>query len=122
MPEQPARQQVLVGDMPELVRDLVRQALAGVDVEIVPSETGFRPTQPGSPPPIVIVAETRRSRAWERRWLRTKPEAVILGVERHGRTLAISMLRPDRGEPIELTEASLAAAIASPPSWEERFA
>jgi hypothetical protein len=121
MPEQPIRPQVLVGDMPKLVRDLVRQTLAGVDVEIVPSEDGFRPPQPGSPPPIVIVAESRRNRAWERDWLRTKPEAVILGVERHGRTLAVSMLRPNRDTPVELTEATLAAAVAAPPTWEERF-
>jgi len=122
MLEQPIRPQVLVGDMPELVRDLVRQTLEGVDVEIVTDETGFRPTKPGTPPPIVIVTSSRWHSAWERDWLRTTPEAVILGVERHGRTLAVSMLEPRRGEPFELTESSLAAAVASPPTWEDRFA
>jgi hypothetical protein len=121
MPEQPIRQQVLVGDMPKLVRDLVCQTLADAGVEIVPSEAGFRPTPPGAPPPILIVAESRRNRAQERSWLRSRPEAVILGVEQHGRTVAISMLQPCRREPVELTKASLMAAVASQPTWEERF-
>jgi hypothetical protein len=121
MPEQPIRQQVLVGDMPKLVRDLVCQTLADADVEIVPTEASFRPRQPGSPPPIVIVAESRRNRALERTWLRCKPEAVILGVEQHGRTVAISMLQPTKGEPVELTADTLTAAVASQPTWEERF-
>ena len=98
MPEQPIRPQVLVGDMPELVRDLVRETLEGVDVEIVPDETAFRPTQPGWPPPIVIVAYARTGTArGSATGSGSTPEAVILGVERHGRTLAVSMLDRDAG-------------------------
>jgi hypothetical protein len=123
MPEdrQRMRPQVLVGEMPQLVRDLVHRTLADVDAEIVPSEAGFRPASPGSPPPIVIVAEPKAGRGWERDYLRSQPDAVILGVERHGRTLAVSMLAPRRHDPVELTDDSLAAAVTASPTWEERF-
>jgi hypothetical protein len=120
-PGETERPQVLVGDMPELVGDLVRQALASVDVDVVESAAGFRATSPANRPPIAIVAKGEEGGEWDREWLLERPEAVILGVERHGRRLDVSVLWPHREDKGELTPDSLREAIVTAPTWRERF-
>jgi hypothetical protein len=114
--------QVLVGEMPPLVRDLVRVALLDANVEVIEDEDALRPGVPCGPPSIAIVADGGGARAWERAWLRNRPDMIVLGVERHGRTLAISVLRPCRNDLGELTARTLATALSLTPTWDERFA
>jgi hypothetical protein len=126
MPDDPrsgetARPQVLVGEMPTLLADLVRQALADVDVDVVETAAAFRPASAATRPPVAIVASSEEAGESNREWLLARPETVILGVERHGRRLGASVLWPRREDLGELTSDSLLAAIVAAPSWRERF-
>lgn len=121
------RPQVLLAEMPALIEDLLRGALAGSGFELLPAGStprALRRVGEDEPPPIVIVAaEEEAASRWERDLLVPHPQAVILRVEDDGRLLASRVVEVRRRPvPGDLTAASLVSAIEAAPPWRERFA
>lgn len=119
--------QVLLAEMPTLIADLLRSALAGADVELLPEGSTadlLRSVREDEPPPVVIVtAADPEATRWERDLLVPHPQAVILRVENDGRLIAARSVEVRRRAlPGHLTAESLVHAIETAPPWRERFA
>lgn len=119
--------QVLLAEMPTLIGDLLRSALAGADVELLPEGSTadlLRSVREDEPPPVVIVtAANPEATRWERDLLVPHPQAVILRVENDGRLIATRSVEVRRRAlPGDLTAESLVRAIETAPPWRERFA
>ena len=122
-----ARSQVLLADMPALIEGLVRESLAGMEVDVLPAGAGpealRQVDEDGRPPVVIIVADRPEADRFERDLLLPHPQAIILRVEDDGRVLAsrgVEVTR--RRHPGVLTPQSLIEAIESAPSWRQRFA
>jgi hypothetical protein len=116
-----ARTQVLLGEMPLLIADLVREAIAGLDVELVPTVEDLRPAGGGPPPVAIVAVEGREASAVASKLMLGHPEAVLLEVELDGRELSVQALFPSHNSLGVLTARRLADAIMTAPRWDERF-
>ncbi len=121
------RTQILLADVPELVDDLLRQALADLDVDLLPrgaTAAALRESDEASPPPVVILmADHADATPFERDLLLPHPDAVVLRVENDGRLLA-SRLVHVRRHPVapDFDGDALVRAIETAPNWRQRFA
>jgi hypothetical protein len=121
------RPQVLFGDMPVMIEDLLRDALADVDVDLLPRGAGVSELrivdEDETPPVVIVVSNSPDADRYERDLFRPRPEVVILRVESNGELLASRAVEVRRQVcPGKLTELSLIDAIQSAPSWRQRFA
>jgi hypothetical protein len=119
--------QVLLAEMPILIDDLLREALADVNIEIMPRGAGIdslrQVEEDGTPPIVIVVAAEPAASRFERDLLRPHPDAVILRVEDGGQMLTsrvVQIIR--RAGSTTLTTLTLVEAIRSAPSWRQRFA
>ena len=113
--------------MPELVDDLLRQALASVDVDLLPrgaTASQLRRADDLSPAPVVIVmANDEAASAYERELLLPHPEALVLRVEGDGRILASRAVGVSRRLlPGDFNTDALVRAVEAAPTWRQRFA
>lgn len=113
--------------MPELVDDLLRQALARVDVDVLPrgaTASQLRQADEQSPAPVVIVmADGEAASDYERELLLPHPEAVVLRVEDDGRILASRRVDVSRRlVPGDFNADALVRAVETAPTWRQRFA
>jgi hypothetical protein len=115
------RQQVLLGAMQKLTADLVKQAIGHLDLEFVNDSSKLRPAGTGPPPIVIAALEERQARAWSRDVLQTRPEAILLQVERDGRELSVRALYPSHDRLGVLNAQQLVHAIATASPWDERF-
>jgi hypothetical protein len=115
------RPQILIGAMPPLLADLVQEAIAGLGLELVHDHAELRPAATGQPPVVIVAATGKPWDDWTRELVFTRPETVLLEVERDGRELAVRALHPTRNSLGALTARGLAHAIATVPHWDDRF-
>jgi hypothetical protein len=116
------RPQILIGAMPPLLADLVHEAIADLGLELVHDHAELRPAATGQPPVVIVAATPEPWDEWTRELVFTRPETVLLEVERDGRELAVRALYPTRDSLGTLTARRLADAITNVPHWDERFA
>jgi hypothetical protein len=105
--------QVLVADMPPLLRDIVESAVMRQrDMKLVNPERARRERSSGDARPVVIVlggeeADDGRAAAWLDRW----PHARVIFVETSGRESVLYELRPHATVMGELAPEQLIDAI-----------
>jgi hypothetical protein len=112
---------VLLGEMPLLGADLVCEAIAGLDIELVPAVEELRPAGSGPPPVVITAVEGHEASALACELMLRHPEAVLLEVELDGRELSVQALFPSHDSLGVLTARRLADAITAAPRWDERF-
>ena len=116
---------VFVGPMPRLDRDLAIQALTalGSTVSDAPADPeDLRPLAPGEPGPVLIVSATgARLGDYEQRLLGAVPQAVVIVFDDNARRLSRDELWPRRVVLGELSAATIASAVRTASSWDERF-
>jgi hypothetical protein len=115
------RQQVLLVAMQNLTADLVKQAIGHLDLEFVDNSSELRPAGAGPPPIVIAALEETQARVWSRDVLQTRPEAILLQVERDGRELSVRALYPSHDRLGVLNAQQLVHAIATASPWDERF-
>jgi hypothetical protein len=120
------RTQVLLADVPELVDGLLRQALADLDVDLLPrgaTTAELRSADQTSPPPVVILmSNDEEPTDFERELLLPHPEAVVLRVEGDGTLLASRAVDITRRVlPGDFTAETLVRAVETAPNWRQRF-
>lgn len=115
------RQQVLLGPMRELTADLVRQAIRELDLEVESERSALRPAGSGPPPVVIVALEAAHSRNWVRDLLQIRPEAIVLQVERGDHQLSVRALFPSHDSLGTFNTQRLVHAIATAPTWSERF-
>jgi hypothetical protein len=116
--------QVLLGPMDAMLADMIRVALAGADLDVLPpraSAADLRPTHERAAPPVAFVSGSGRLADFERELLRRRPEAMILRVDTSSGALLAELLYPRRQDLGELSGRRIREAIAAAPSWESRF-
>ena len=115
-------QYVYVGEMPRLARDITTRALADIGYGVLdapPDPTQLRALPDGT---ILIAARAGARLAWyERRLLAVLPEAVVIVFDPDGRGISRFELWPRRLPLGELCAETIAAAVRTPPTWDERF-
>src|SRR4051812_25725530 len=90
------RPQVLIGEMPQLLGDLIRRALTEVDAEILAGDAARvgGPDDDGGPIVVILADEGGPATAREREILLDRPDTVILLVRGHGHTFTTRALFP----------------------------
>jgi hypothetical protein len=121
-----ARMQVLLSEVPEMVDELLRQALADCDIDLLPrgaTDAELHHVAEGAPPPVVIVMSDQESATtFERELLLPHPQAVVLRLESDGRLLASRSVHVNRRVLSDtFTAADLVEAVEGAPTWRQRF-
>lgn len=111
----------MFGAMPQLLADLVKDAISELDLEVVADKSELRPAGTGPPPIVIVALEGASTSAWSRDLLQMRPETIVLQVAQNGRELVARALYPSHDSLGVLTAQRLMSAIADATPWDERF-